>query len=238
MTLTYVRNGDGYTVHSRERAVCVVHTKTSEYLPARQAPDGRALPGEVVDKHLAQGDWQFHFYHGFFTPTMLKELLDLLPKAEPDHGRGPVFLPGAPAAYPEEKQAPRDRDAAVQEERRRTHENFARNAGNAAPTPHVSAMEAEDADLRSAKVADAKALKAAPDGRMLPVSALEKENARRRRPELEAELGRLHKLIHPDSDPDAHEESVGEYDYEPLEKPAPPPKRVDDPAIGPGPREF
>jgi hypothetical protein len=111
MSLTYERDGDGYIVRLREKAICRVHTKTSEFVPARQAPDGRQLPAEVVDKPLAHGDWQFHFYHGFVTPTILKELLDLLPKPEPDHGRGQVFLPGAPAAYPQEKSAAQEAEA-------------------------------------------------------------------------------------------------------------------------------
>lgn len=98
MAIVYVRSGDGYIVGLRERALCVVHTKTSEFVPAHKTPIGRDVPDEVVEKHLPQSEWQFHFYHGFFTPAMLKELLDLLPKAEPDNGRGAVVAPETPQA--------------------------------------------------------------------------------------------------------------------------------------------
>jgi hypothetical protein len=109
MTLRYVRSGDGYIVHARERAVCSVHTKTSEMVPAHVLPNGSTAPAQVVDKHLPQSEWQFHFYHGFYTPAMLKELLDLLPKAEPDNGRDRVPVPEpekfvAPARAPTEEE--------------------------------------------------------------------------------------------------------------------------------------
>jgi hypothetical protein len=187
--LTYVPSGDGFIVRSQERALCVLHTKTSEFVPAHKAPDGRDLPAEVVDKHLAPSEWQFHFYHGFFTPGLLKEMLDRLPKPEPDHGRGNVILPVQPNPGPSPEGWGHWIRPAEEDDGRFRSELEAKRSEYAASSPStlgaIKDVKAEEESAKAVEPVNEPILPTLPGN-----SAQEQESARRRK-ELEDELAKM-----------------------------------------------